>query len=502
MVKAFLSFLVCLALTWSNSSQAQQLVPEKESQRSYIAFKDAAPKIFAAAIARANRGTTDPSATPQQSYERALEYSKHIAIKLNIDLGGADFSYFSWLPHLMLGEINAETVQLKVGYGSMTGAAFREKGAFNYKLRQAYQSTYTTGTIPQARKYNFDAPFTFKTEPVLQGTSVVYTARCTGSATAMQRCSMVANYVPGSFKWYWRGGSQQVIHACNEISDCVQSAISHFMYLKTFAYKNTGSDPFQQYYGAYQARPMTACSDDAEYAHVQPTTVGVLCAYAMTFEWTPDSRVTPYFVISDDNANGYLSYITVNPIPVVCPGATKYPHFVACDPRFANEALTPKTLARLVDQLFYWGSYRTGYAGHVYTPVTTADAINALGGQLVKVSSLAEKTTPPEILAPSVPASAPGAGIDLGQNPGVGTPGLENVDAASILAPLWALFPSLRSFSVGGHASQCPVFAPAMFGSSVQFSAHCELLEGQRAAFGALALLAWVAAALFVVLKA
>lgn len=499
MVKPLVAFLVCLCAAWS--SCAQQLMPELEGQRVYIPFKDAAPKIFAAAIARANRGTTDPSATPQQSYERALEYSKHIAVKVNMTLGGEDFSYFSWLPHLMLGEINAETVQLKVGYGSMTGAAFREKGAFNYKLRQAYESSFTTGTVPQARKYNYDPPFTFKTEPVLQGTSLVYTARCTGSATATQRCSMVADYVPGSFKWYWRG-SGQVIHACDEISDCVQSAISYFMYAKSFVYKNTGTDPFAQYYGNYQARPMTACADDAEYAHIQSTTVGVLCAYAMTFEWTPDYRVTDKFVIADDNANGYLSYITVNPIPIVCPGATKYPQFVACDRRFSEEAVTPKTLARLVDQLFYWGSYRTGYAGHVYTPVTTADAINALGGQLVKLSSLAEKTTPPQILAPSVPASAPGAGVDLGQNPGVGTPDLENVDAASILAPLWAMFPSLRSFSVGGHSSQCPVFTPFLFGSNVQFSAHCDLVESQRAALGAFALLAWAAAALFVVLKA
>lgn len=496
-----LSFLALVGLFYAWPGRAQQMVPELESQRTYIAFKDAAPKIFAAAIARANRGTTDPSASPEQSYERALEYSKHIAIKLNMDLGGQDFSFFSWLPHLILGEINAETVQLKVGYGSMTGAAFREKGAFNYKLRQHYQTAYTTGTFPQARKYDYEAQWTFKTEPVLQGANVVNTPRCTGTATATQRCSMVADYVPGSFKWFWRGPSQQVIHACNEVSDCVQSAISHFMYLKTFNYKKNGSDPAQQYYGAYLARPMTACADDAEYAHIQPTTAGVLCAYAMTYEWTQDYRVTPNMVVYDDNASGYLSYITLNPVPVVCPGATKYPQFVACDPRFANEALTPKTLARLVDQLFYWGSYRTGYAGHVYTPVITADAITALGGQLVKVSSLAEKVTPPAILAPSVPASA--AGNAWGPNPATPAPTLEGIPtAAQILGPLWELFPSLRSYTVEGHSSQCPAFTPSVFGTSLNVTAHCGLLEGQRVAIGALSLLAWAGLAITIVLRA
>ena len=499
-MKALALLIACLALSWS--SFAQQLVPELESQRVYISFKDAAPKIFAAAISRANRGTSDPSATPEQSFERALEYSKHIAVKANFDLGGPDFSYFSWMPSLILGELNAETVQLKVNYGSMTGSAFREKGAFNYKLRQAYETPFTYGSIPQARKYEFDAAHTFKTEPVLQGANVVYTSRCTGSTTSQAPCVSISPYVPGSFKWYWRGPSAQVVHACNEVSDCLQSAISYFFYAKTFRYKSTGTDSNSQYYGNYQARPMTACSDDSEFAHIQSTTTGVMCVYGLMYEWTRSYTVNGKFEIWDDNGAAYLSFITLNPVPVVCPGATKFPQFVACDRRFSDEALTPRTLARLVDQMFYYGSLRTGYAGHLYTPIVTADAVNALGGQLVKLASLAEKTSPPVLLAPSTPASAPGSGVDLGTNPGVDTPSLENVDAGAILAPIWALFPSLRSFSANAPVSSCPVFTPSMFGSVVPFSAHCDLLESQRSAFGAFALLAWAAAALLVVLKA
>lgn len=502
MVKAIVALLACLLVALSSSSSAQQLMPEKESERVYVPFKDAAPKIFAAAIARAGRGTTDPSATPEQSFTRALEYSKHIAIKINFDLGGSDFSYFSWLPALAGGEINGETVQLLVNYGSMTGSAKREVGAFNYKLRQHYQSTFSaTGPYKPGRIYEFDQAWTFKQEPVLSGSTINYTNRCTGTASNIARCNAAANFPPGQFKWYWRSSSQPVVQACNEVSDCVQAAISFFFYLKTYKYKANGYDDAGQYWGNYTARPVTNCSDSAEFNYLQSNISGMLCAYMLTYEWLSYFG-KDRFEVYDDDSSRFLSYISLNPVPVVCPGATKYPQFVACDRRFSDDAITPKTLARLVDQLFYWGSYRDGYAGHRYTPVIAADVTTALGTDLVKLSSLAEKVDPPALLAPSVPASSAGASVDLGPNPATPTPGLEQVDAASILAPIWQLFPSLRDYSVGGHSSQCPVFRPAMFGSNVEFAAHCPLIESQRAALGALALLAWAAVALFVVLKA
>lgn len=499
---AALVLVALVGLFYAWQAHAQQMAPELESQRVYVPFKDAAPRIFAAAIARANRGTTDPVASVEQSYDRALEYSKHSAVKINYDLGGAKFSFFSWLPALMLGEINAETVQLKVNYGSMTGAAAREAGAFNYKLRQQYQTPFTAdGPYKPARIYTYDQAHTFRTEPVLQGTTVVYTNRCTGTTANQARCA-APNYVPGSFKWYWRGPSQPVIHACNEISDCVQSAISFFFYLKTYKYKTAGYDDAGQYWGNYLARPATSCADSAEFSYLQSTTSGVLCSYSLTFEWLSGFGKTVY-AVSDDDANGFLSYITVNPVPIVCPGATKYPQFVACDKRFADDAITPKTLARLVDQLFYWGSYREGYRGHKYTPVTAADVQAALGTELVKLSSLADEQVPPVLLAPTTPASGAGSGgLDLGPNPGNGTPQLEQMDAASILAPLWGLFPSLRSYTVAGHASQCPAFTPSVFGASLNVTAHCGLLEGQRGAIGALSLLAWAGLALTIVLRA
>jgi hypothetical protein len=93
--------------------------------------------------------------------------------------------------------------------------------------------------------------------------------------------------------------------------------------------------------------------------------------------------------------------------------------------------------------------------------------------------------------------------VDLGADPGVALPTLENTPAASaILEPIFNLFPSLRSYAVPPHTATCPSGEFNLFGGVQSFSAHCDLLEQVRAVVGGVMLFAWAFLALRVTLSA
>ncbi|MDH4447356.1 MAG: hypothetical protein QE488_06930 [Acidovorax sp.] len=175
-------------------------------------------------------------------------------------------------------------------------------------------------------------------------------------------------------------------------------------------------------------------------------------------------------------------------------------------PLAGSQPIAAASLAQMVNAMFLQAANRAGYSGINYFPITAADAAGALQpGEVVPLSSI----TSPVVAggAGTVPGNptAPGgsATLDLGPNPNIAQPGLEGIPtAAQIMAPVFDLFPSLRNFQVPGHTSQCPALSIPLWGQDISTNKHCELIEGQRAALGAAALVGWSIAALIIVLGA
>ena len=177
-------------------------------------------------------------------------------------------------------------------------------------------------------------------------------------------------------------------------------------------------------------------------------------------------------------------------------------------PAAGLEPIVPTSLANVFNAIFSAAASRAGYSGISYFPITASDVSSALQpGQIVP---LGEYVKP---IPASGTGSQPGTGnptapggsttIDLGPNPGIATPTLEGVPTAfQIMAPIFDLFPSLRAFSVPGHASQCPSLVLPLWGSEVSTNKHCEVIEAQRGTLGAVSLAGWSIAAIIIVLGA
>jgi hypothetical protein len=177
-------------------------------------------------------------------------------------------------------------------------------------------------------------------------------------------------------------------------------------------------------------------------------------------------------------------------------------------PAAGMEPIVPTSLANVFNAMFQAAAAKPGYSGLNYFPITAAHVSAALQpgeyvplNELVKPISSSGTGTQPGTGTGN--PTAPGSTVDLGPNPAIAAPTLEGIPtAAQILAPIFDLFPSLRNFTVPGHTSQCPQFVVPFFGQDIATTKHCELIEGQRSAIGAAALVGWSIAALVIVLGA
>lgn len=190
-----------------------------------------------------------------------------------------------------------------------------------------------------------------------------------------------------------------------------------------------------------------------------------------------------------------------------------------------SSPVNPQIIADAANKYWQEAASQPGYQGLPYSyadPVTAADVqawqqanpgsyptvadavaspINPATGS-VPVSTPGQVTNP----TPGIPTAPEGSPqLDLGLDPGIGSPNLEATPTgAQILEPLTNLFPDLRNFQVPAHQAECPrpVFDLAVIGKQVQMDAHCTLSEEVRGPLYNASLLAWVLAALFIVLSA
>jgi hypothetical protein len=211
----------------------------------------------------------------------------------------------------------------------------------------------------------------------------------------------------------------------------------------------------------------------------------------------------------------------------------------------ATEVAKPadaSTIATLANNLWQQAASQPGYQGLPYSPtdpVTTEDAsavqqtdpaswprnsdlvspVAPAAGQPVVVNPAYDPVTNPNpgtdpntsptgtqnvnvVNTPNVNV-ANQVKIEWGADPGVASPSLESTPTAqAILLPVLNLMPSLRSFVVPGHASECPKPNFNVFNKAIVMDTHCTLLEGVRPTLYAVMAFAWLMLGALIVLRA
>lgn len=190
------------------------------------------------------------------------------------------------------------------------------------------------------------------------------------------------------------------------------------------------------------------------------------------------------------------------------------------------KALNPALVAGIANQAWQKAAQAPGYQGLPYSyndPITAADAAAWQSANPGSWPSVGDFVTPfpngstgtspsnPPFTLPqpgqSVDPVNPGTGsqVNLGTDPGIGAPTLEPTPTgAQILAPITGLMPDLKNFQVPSHQGECPKpeFDIAVLHTHVRMDAQCTLFEGVRGQLYNGSLVAWIIAALFIVLSA
>lgn len=190
------------------------------------------------------------------------------------------------------------------------------------------------------------------------------------------------------------------------------------------------------------------------------------------------------------------------------------------------KALNPALVAGIANQAWEKAAQAPGYQGLPYSyndPITAADAAAWQSSNPGSWPSVGDFVTPfPNGSTGTSPSNPPftlpkpgeavnpvnpgtGSQVNLGSDPGIGAPTLEPTPTgAQILAPITGLMPDLKNFQVPSHQGECPKpeFDIAVLHTHVRMDAHCTLFEGVRGLLYNGSLVAWIIAALFIVLSA
>ncbi|MFL9872965.1 hypothetical protein [Paraburkholderia megapolitana] len=230
-------------------------------------------------------------------------------------------------------------------------------------------------------------------------------------------------------------------------------------------------------------------------------------------------------------SKGTCAAFTPQQPPPPPPPVTTSPSAAAAGTSAADQAdsLNPKVAAATVDALWSSVASQPGYQGLPYpvnAPVTGAQAAgveSSIGASWPTVGSFTggagttaaggSSTAPfsTSIPAASNPASSvpvatnPGSGaqINIGPDPGIGAPGLEQTPTATqILAPILGMLPDFQHYGLPAHNAACPEPSVTVFGSTVTMTAQCTLSEEFRTQIYVTCVLVFTLGALFVLLTA
>lgn len=191
------------------------------------------------------------------------------------------------------------------------------------------------------------------------------------------------------------------------------------------------------------------------------------------------------------------------------------------------KTLDPALIAAIANEAVTQAAAQSGYSGvpnDFYNPITKADVEKWFAGNPANVPKVGDLLAPqPLANSPfSLPSGPPATlqnplaqtgtsinpassspQVNLGSDPGIGAPSLESTPTAnSILAPIFNLFPSLRSYVVPSHSSQCPVASFDAFNKHFVMDSHCTLAENIRVPAAAIMSAVWLIISVFIILAA
>jgi hypothetical protein len=139
------------------------------------------------------------------------------------------------------------------------------------------------------------------------------------------------------------------------------------------------------------------------------------------------------------------------------------------------------------------------------TPITVGDLVAPLTPS--DITNITNNTTINNTAAPSTPASAASPAstvkVDLGQDPGIPAPTLEDTpDGSTILAPIFGLLPDFKNFQMPAHTSQCPTYVFNVYGKEIDMDAQCTLFEQIKPTLSSIFTAVWALVAAIIVLTA
>lgn len=195
-----------------------------------------------------------------------------------------------------------------------------------------------------------------------------------------------------------------------------------------------------------------------------------------------------------------------------------------------DKPLNPAIVAALANQAWQQAASQPGYDGLPYpvsNPITATEVLpwmqanpeyaptvrDFVAPNPVSTANPQPWALPSNPTAPvTTPTTQPNPSVtnpaaqnplsNLGPDPGIPAPQLEPIPtAAQIVAPILDLLPGHRNFAAAAHAGECPTPVIELYGSHT-LSAHCYVIEQNKAVIQAAAVFAWAALALFIVLSA
>ncbi|MDP2031449.1 MAG: hypothetical protein Q8K12_17585 [Thiobacillus sp.] len=177
----------------------------------------------------------------------------------------------------------------------------------------------------------------------------------------------------------------------------------------------------------------------------------------------------------------------------------------------------PQLIAAIANKIWQKASEQPDYVGAPYNPsnpITAQHVIDDIAAGLYPHPTVqdllspatATPTTEPvfDPAAETVSPAAPGAAqLDLGPNPGISTPGLEEAPTGeSIVSFIMGKLPAFSAFQIPVHESACVVPSMEFYGQTYSFQSMCDLAEQQRALLASIFLALWGITSLAIVLKA
>lgn len=181
-------------------------------------------------------------------------------------------------------------------------------------------------------------------------------------------------------------------------------------------------------------------------------------------------------------------------------------------------SLSPELAAELANRIWRDAALQPGYDGVPWSsarPVQSSDFSpfqTAHPGDWPSTSSLNDAVptastplTSPESNPNQVNAPTSATKVDLGPDPGVAPPSLED-PPTQLFKPIKDLMSPWLNWSVPSHSSECPTFqaSPSIAGRvfTIDLSTHCTFVEPYRATVLAVSLACWAVLAAFIILAA